>query len=258
MENKKIEKNRFSIRDYQLLFDYLDKKAAEGWLLTDYHEKTLEFTAMEPKKIRYDFCFYPDYVAGDTKISDSLQNMWDLALLDGWQHINGNYHIQFFYNEDENCAPLHTDATVLLEDYNRLIKKQYVKTWAAAAAIAAAALGLFVLWWAVVSAEYKATGYVTFALYAVSSIATVFVPFTFWESVYHIVKIIRYRRWYKKALRTAEDDNKFLPMKPKGTADTLNIIISILVIVVLLIQAATFAQFSFIKDVLEAVLNQTV
>lgn len=250
------EKNRFSLWDYPQLIDYLQHKARDGWQLVDYHEKTLEFKRCEPKPLKFAVSFYPEYVAGETKPYEKLEKLWEIAALDGWQHITGNYHTQVFYNENINVLPLHTDAVVQLENYDSIIKKQYLKKWKICAVISAAALALFVLWFGIVSAQYKQTGYITFTHYALLGIMRIFVPYTFWETVYNLVKIFKYKKWHKAAFESAKDTNNFIPLRAYNFSDKINLGISIGAIIGLIMQVFAFISLgSFAKDAIEYMLN---
>lgn len=256
MTEKKTQKNPYSLWDYPQLIDYLQKMALDGWMLTDYHEKTLEFEKSEPKQLRFEVSFFSDYVAGIKQPPEKLEKMWDFAQMDGWQHITGSYHTQVFYNENINCPPLHTDAVVRLENYDSIITKLYLKKWKICAAISGVALVLFLLWFGIVSANYNRTGYVTFTHYVLSGLARTFIPYTFGETVYNLVKIIKYKKWHKAAMETAKDNNNFIPLRANDFSDKINVGISIGVIVSLMVQFFSFVWLGTLaKDAIEYMLN---
>ena len=256
MTQKKTQKNRYSLWDYPQLTDYLQKMAAEGWMLTAYHEKTLEFEAAEPKQLKFAVSFFPEYVAGVTEIPEKLLKMWDFAAMDGWQHITGNYHTQVFYNENSDCLPLHTDATVALANYDSIIQKQYVKKWKLCAVLSGGVFVGFMALLAAALAEFIATKYMTFWLYSLLGMAGVLLTYTFCEFIFNIVKMSKYKKWYKRAQQTAKDNNDFIPLRANNFTDKINAVISVLAIISLMLQFFSFVWASaFMKEALEYVLN---
>ena len=256
MTEKKTQKNPYSLWDYPQLIDYMQKMALDGWMLTDYHEKTLEFEKSEPKQLRFAVSFFPDYVAGIKEPPEKLEKMWDFAQMDGWQHITGSYHTQVFYNEAINCPPLHTDAVVRLENYNSIITKLYLKKWKICAALS---LGAYLVFTAVLLTmyfDYRATQYVTFEYNTMCSVKNLFQIYTLGEFVYNTVKLVRYKKWYKRSLETAREDNNFIPLIANNFTDKINLGISIAVIVSLMMQFFSFVWLGTLaKDAIEYMLN---
>ncbi|MBQ5313109.1 MAG: DUF2812 domain-containing protein [Oscillospiraceae bacterium] len=253
---KKTQKNPYSLWDYPQLTDYLQKMALEGWMLTSYHEKTLEFQKCEPKQLKFAVSFFPDYVAGVTAPPEKLEKMWDFALMDGWQHITGNYHTQVFYNENPDCMPLHTDAVIALKNYDSIIQKQYVKRWKICAVLSGGVFVGFVVLLAAALAKFIATKYMTFWLYSLLSIAGILLTYTFCEFIFNIVKMTKYKKWYRKAQQTAKDDNDFIPLRANNFTDKINVVISALAIISIMMQFFSLVWMSaWMKEALEYVLN---
>jgi len=230
--------------------------ALDGWMLTSYHEKTLEFEKTEPKQLKFAVSFFPDYVAGISTPPEKLEKMWEFAEMDGWQHITGNYHTQVFYNENPGCMPLHTDAVVQLENYDSIIQKQYVKRWKLCAVLSG---GVFVGFMALLAAaliKYLSTKYITFWLYSLIGIARILPIYTFGECIFNIVKMSKYKKWHKKAQQTAKDDNNFIPLRANNFTDKINAGISIGVMIGLVMQLFSFIWLSsFAKTAVEYMLN---
>lgn len=231
--------------------------AAEGWLLTGYHEKILEFEQTEPQKLHFAVSFFPDYVAGVSQPPEKLEKLWEFAQMDGWQHITGNYHTQVFFNTAENPVPLHTDATVQLENYDSIIKKQYLKKWKICAGLSAAAYLVFAVLLLVNLIPYISTQHMTFPLYALLSVRQTFLPYTLGEFIYNIVKIVRYKKWLKKSAQSAKDANAFIPLTANNFSDKINVVVSAVIIISLFIQIFSFVRMSaFMSSAIEAVFNQ--
>lgn len=256
MTQKKTQKNPYSLWDFPQLIDYLQKMAAEGWILTAYHEKTLEFCQSEPKNLHFAVSFFPEYVAGTTETPEKLLKMWEFAEMDGWQHITGNYHTQVFYNEAQNPMPLHTDATVLLKNYHSIIEKQHVKRWKICAALSGGVFVVFMALLIIAWLKFLDTKYMTFWLYSLIGIARILPLYTFGECIFNVVKLSKYKKWYKKAQQTAKDNNDFIPLRANNFTDKINVCISIGVLIGLVIQIFSFVWLSsFAKTAVEYMLN---
>lgn len=259
MTQKKTEQNKFSLWDYPQLIDYLQKMALEGWMLEKYHEKTLEFIAAEPKQLKFAVSFFPEYVAGETEIPQKLEDMWFFAQMDGWQHITGNYHTQVFFNENVDCMPLHTDAVVQLKNYDSILKAKYLKRWKICAALSAVVFAGFMLMLIVAGIDFYKTKYMTFWLYSLIGIGRILPFYTLAEFIYNLVKIRKYKKWYKKSLATAKDNNDFIPLRGNDFTDKINIGISIGAVIGIVIQLFGFLWLSsFAKEAMEYVLNNPV
>ena len=256
MTQKKTEQNKYSLWDYPQLIKYLETMAEDGWMLEKYHEKTLDFVAAEPKTVKFAVSFYPEYVAGDTKISPKLEDMWDFAAMDGWHHITENYHTQVFYNENTHCMPLHTDATVQLKNYDSILKTTYLKKWKISAALSGGVFVAFMLMLVVAGIDFYKTKYMTFWLYSLIGIGRILPFYTFAECVYNLVKIRRYKKWYKKSLESAKDTNDFVPLRANDFTDKINMGVSIGAIIGIVIQIFGFVWFSaFAKEAMEYIIN---
>ena len=250
------QKNPYSLWDFPQLIDYLQKMAADGWMLTAYHEKTLEFEQTEPQNVHFAVSFFPEYAAGATETPEKLLKMWDFAEMDGWQHITGNYHTQVFYNTEANPNPLHTDATVLLKNYDSIIQKQYVKRWKICTAISGGVFAVFMALLVIAWLDFLATEYMTFWLYSLIGVSRILPLYTFGECIFNTVKISKYKKWYRKAQQTSKDDNNFIPLRANDFTDKINVGISIGAIIGIVMQVFSFVWLSsFAKAAMEYVIN---
>ena len=224
MEQKKIMPNRWGIWDWPLLIEHLEKMALEGWLLTDYHEKTLEFEAVQPKKIKYAVTFFKDYNPDGYTPPEDLVYMWQLCETDGWKNITRNSYIQIFYNENPDAPPFHTDAVVQYENFNGMIEASFVQKWKYNAYL------IFVF-----SAIYLG-GRVPRLIKAFSEMGdratlTVFlvilVVFLLYEMLYSLFRWHKYSQWRRIAKVYAEEDDIFMAPFDSPFYDKLNFAVTV-------------------------------
>ncbi|MBQ6896200.1 MAG: DUF2812 domain-containing protein [Oscillospiraceae bacterium] len=245
MEQKKIMPNRWGIWDWPLLIEHLEKMALEGWLLTDYHEKTLEFVSAEPRRIHYDIMFFPDYNYDFSDIPPKLEQMWEIAEMDGWKHITKNYYVQVFYNEQPDPVSLHSDAVVTLNGFDGLVKKKFVTVWRRAAVAAFVLLVAFCVWLVVSALVFSQTGETNFMQFAVLSMGSVLVPYMVIQLGYHCFRIHSYKKWLNYAYIAAQDDNQLIPPVSYSFAEKAHFAVSVVGGIIMVIQFAAFARIAF-------------
>ncbi len=104
-------------RNYRVSTQYLEEMAAQGWMLKIYGESVTFFKKCEPKTLR----FAVDYMAKErhqfleNRKSPHVQEYLALCAESGWDFVDGDGYVYIFCTEDENAAPLQTDAQTYLE-----------------------------------------------------------------------------------------------------------------------------------------------
>lgn len=210
MENRKIEKNRFGLWDYPLLVHYLENMAASGWMLCDCTETTLEFEKQPPRKVRFAVTFFPDYDFLDPQPPESLKRLWEFCEINGWINVTDNASMQIFYNGDENCTPLHTDAVVQLENFDAMMKAEKVKLWKQNVWINGIFFGILLLVFATLAEQVNLTEFVDI-LRRGSPLALLMLARHFYIFITDGARWLGYSRWHKAARTTAQNQNIFIP-----------------------------------------------
>lgn len=245
MKQKKTMPNKWGIWDWPLLIEHLEDMALQGWLLENYHEKTLEFVQIEPRQIHYDIMFFPDYNYDFNDIPPKLEQMWEFAELDGWKHITKNYYIQVFYNEQTDPASLHSDAVAALNGFDGLVKKKFLARWRRGAVAAAVVLMAFLVWLVVAAVVYSQTGETNFMHFALLSVGSVLVPYMIMQIGYHCFRLRSYKKWLSCARAVAQDDNQLAAPVSYKFAEKAHLALSVVGGIIMLIQLATFLHIAF-------------
>lgn len=236
--------NKWGIWNWPLLIEHLEKMALDGWLLVDYHEKTLEFIPTEPGRIHYDIMFFPEYNYNFNDIPPKLEQMWEIAEMDGWEHITKNYYVQVFYNKQTDPVSLHSDAIVTLNGFDELVKKRFVTKWKRAAIAATVVLAAFFVWLAVSAVAFSQTGETNFMQFAVLSIGSVLVPYMIMQIGYHCFRLHSYKKWLDYAHTIAQEDNLLAAPVSYNFAEKAHFAISVAGGIIMIIQFAAFISIA--------------
>ena len=224
MEQKKTVPNKWGIWDWPLLIEYLEEMALSGWMLTDYHEKTLGFVQIQPEKIKYAVTFFKEYNPDGYTPPEDLVYMWQMCETDGWKNVTNNNYIQIFYNRDPDAPPFHTDAVVQYHNFNSMIESSLVQKWKYNAYLmflfAVIYMGNSVpkLVRATTEPAYRATLMVFMTILGV---------FFLYEMVYSLFRWHKYRQWRRIAQVYAEKEDVFMAPYDNPFYDKLNFAVTV-------------------------------
>lgn len=104
-------------RNYRVSTQYLEEMAAKGWMLKIYGESIMIFKKCEPRKLRFaiDYMSKERHEFLEHRKSPHVQEYLDLCAESGWDFVDGDGYVYIFCTEDENVAPLQTDAQTYLD-----------------------------------------------------------------------------------------------------------------------------------------------
>ena len=223
MENKRTEKNKFTIWDYPLLIAYLEQMAADGWMLCDCTETTLEFEQQPPQQVHFAVTFFPDYDFLDPEPPENLKRLWAFCQMYGWINVTDNASMQIFYNPEPNPVPLHTDAVVQLENFNAMMENEKIKQWKQNVWVNGVFFGILLLVFAAVAQEVSLTEFAGI-LRRGSPLALLMLARHLYILITDGTRWLNYSRWYKAARIAAENENIFMPPQENqvlANADTV-------------------------------------
>lgn len=131
-----MEKREFQIRFFQCQIyelgsfkEYLEKKAAQGWMLEKREGMLCYFRKDEPKEVRFAveaFEKAPDYTIG---YIDSNKEYIDFCEAAGWKFVCATGKVQIFYTEDKSVVPIETDAKMKLKSIHNRICSENLWGW---------------------------------------------------------------------------------------------------------------------------------
>jgi len=112
MKGKKIWTTRFYFERNELdsVAEFLEDKFAHGWEMTSLTGASFGFRKTEPKKVKVSV-----ELAENDGDETEKKRFIEYCEADGWTHFFDGGLLQFFFNEDLDAEPIHTDEEVKLK-----------------------------------------------------------------------------------------------------------------------------------------------
>ena len=216
MRGVKYELNSYSFYDTEGLARRFERMAAEGWA-PDRVGLLLRYRRIEPQKLRFAVTYYPD----DSGEKDGEEVFLDYCAQAGWQQAAGAGDLTFWggaegkggglggrtrhvlCTADENAVDVETDPVLQVDAMHRALRyyEGLLFFWL---------LYMFLRVWDIVS------GLQTDPLYALIYEMGDLLPWIAPAAALICgTDLVCYRRWYREAARTAREEHRFLPAKPR-------------------------------------------
>lgn len=119
----------FTFYDRTGIQNYLEKKAAEGWMLDRLGGFSWKFRRTEPMKVRFAVTYFPKASAFDPGPSEQQAMFHEFCAHSGWKLVAYSAQLQIFCNEQENPVPIETDPEIELENIHRTAVKTYLPSY---------------------------------------------------------------------------------------------------------------------------------
>lgn len=116
----------FSIFNRSGLERRLARMAEKGWLLDGIGQVFWIYRRIEPKKLTFSVCYFPEASAFDLEPSEERETFYDLCAHAGWILAASSAQLQIFYNEGENPVPIETDPVTEVESIHRMAKSYFL------------------------------------------------------------------------------------------------------------------------------------
>ena len=100
--------------------------AERGWLLEKIGAFTWRYRRIQPKKLAFSVCYFPQASMYAPQPSDGQNMFYDLCAHTGWTLAASSGQMQVFYNERENPVPIDTDPALEVEAVHQSAKKGYL------------------------------------------------------------------------------------------------------------------------------------
>ena len=126
MKDVKRRVETFSLYDRAGIERHLAKMAEQGWLL----EKIgllWSYRRIEPKKLAFSVCYFPQATAFDPEPTEGQQTFYDLCRHTGWTLAASSAWFQVFYNERPHPVPIETDPVTAVDAIHRVAKKDFLR-----------------------------------------------------------------------------------------------------------------------------------
>lgn len=203
MRQKKTRLEMYSLYDHTGLSAHLEKMAARGWLLEKIGTWGWTYRRCEPMQVRFAVTYFPKASPYDPGPSDGELDFQAYCKEAGWILAASSAQLQIFYHPDPDCTPLETDALTQVENIHEAGKKTFLWT-----NYLFLALSIF---------EILILGVTRISSNPIELFTQTTIPFSLllWLllGILSVVELVTYYRWRKKALRLAEEEDRFLPTK---------------------------------------------
>lgn len=201
MKDRKRRFVTFTFYDRTSIENYLEKQAAEGWLLEKTSAFGWVFRRIEPAKLHFAVTYFPGASAFDPGPSDRQLRFQEFCAHTGWELIASNAQIQIFCNRRENPIPIETDPEIELENIHASVKKSFLPAYFTDLFLAFMQIVLFFqrFQWDPIGALASTTSLLSLALWVLLIIATG-------------SELVLYFRWLHRAKKAARE-GRFLETK---------------------------------------------
>ena len=116
--------NRFAPYDKTGICKYLERKAADGWLLVDMSSIMWEYKRIEPQKLKFNISYVNKSSAYDYGLTENQLSFVEYCEHSGWKFAASFDHTFVFYTDNENTVPIETDTVVEVENIHYIMKRK--------------------------------------------------------------------------------------------------------------------------------------
>lgn len=201
--NTRYEYPLYAFYDHTGMARHLEKMAAKGWMLEKIRTNGLwRYRRMEPKKLRFAVTYFPSASDFDAVPGEDQQTFYDLCQAAGWEFVAQTFQMQVFCNAQEDPVPLETDPKIQVENIDEAMWRGYM--WGIVISLAVAGMGIL--------------GVLNFLdNHPLRTLSRYFVIYLFFLSITlgltQGADLLNYHLWRRKALRLAEEEGRFLPVR---------------------------------------------
>lgn len=126
MKMTKRRYEMFSIFDRAGLERRLAKLAEKGWLLDEIGQVFWIYRRIEPKKLTFCICCFPEAGQYDPEPTPEQQAFYELCAHAGWKLAATSGQLQVFYNERPDPVPLETDPVMTVAATHHMAKNYFL------------------------------------------------------------------------------------------------------------------------------------
>ena len=119
----------FSFYDRTGIREYLERQAAQGWMLEKTSALGWVFRRIEPQRVHFAVTYFPQASVFDPEPSEEQQLFRDFCAHTGWRLVAANAQMQIFCNEGADPVPIETDAVLEVETIHKAMKKFFLPNY---------------------------------------------------------------------------------------------------------------------------------
>lgn len=195
---------QFTFYDKTGIQRYLEKQAAQGWMLQKISCGWV-FRRIEPKKLHFFVTYFYKKSIFEPEGSEEQKRFWEFCEHAGWKLAATNEQMQIFYNEGEDPVPIETDAAMEVEKISRSVWKSFLLPY----------ILLLVSFFLHIGSLIERMRYDPLSILADDMDMLILCSWCL-LAVYVIREIVRYFFWRRKAVRMAAAGGGFAPTRGVG------------------------------------------
>ena len=193
--------------------------AEQGWMVDQPGNFTWTFKRIEPQKLRFSVTYFPAASEFDPGPTDKELTKLDFCAQDGWKLALKWGVMQIFYNEDENAVPIETEPVAQVENVKKSMRKNVLFPHLFEAALIAWYMFMQVAMFRRDPVKYLSDPHSVYQI-----------PMWICLLLACLYEVGFYFFWTRKAMKTAEKDGVFLPIKTNIRASYILLAFSFLLI----------------------------
>lgn len=202
MKEKKRCLAHFTFYDRTGIQKFLEKKAAQGWLLEKIAPVFWIFRRIEPKKVHFAVTYFSKASIYDPEPTEQQRIFQAFCEYSGWKLSGIHGPLQIYYNEAEDPVPIETDPRMELKTIHASAKRNFLPSYFLLLAVAFMQLAT------------QIGQLATFPLTYLSQNTTLFNWLTITVLFIMCVQEIGgYFLWYRKAKQATEERGEFVETK---------------------------------------------
>lgn len=129
--NRELQIRYYScqLNELDSLKGYLEKKAAQGWMLEKWKSSICYFRKCKPKKVKFSVEIFDKASEFMVDYNATNEEYIEYCQAAGWNFVSAEGQVQIFYTEDESAIPIETDSQQKFETIHKITFKRYIKNW---------------------------------------------------------------------------------------------------------------------------------
>ena len=126
MKETRLFLARFALYDKTGICKYLEKKAANGWMLDEMGVLFWRFRRIEPQKLKFSVIYFKSASEYDPKFTESQLRFQEYCEYTGWQFAASRGETLVYYSENEDALQLETDPVVEVTSVHSVMWRRWL------------------------------------------------------------------------------------------------------------------------------------
>ena len=224
MRNQKHCMARFAFYDRTGIQAFLEKQAAQGWMLEDIGNFGWKFRRTEPQQLRFAVVYFPKADMYDPEPGEAEQTFREFCAHGGWILAASSAQMQIFYTKGEESIPIETDPVMEVENIHKSMKKSVLPACWLMLVFLVLLLVLAVIGYRASMIRYLSDSGMLLAVVCCAAMLMM-----------DIWQMGSYYRWYRRAQKTAEAEGIFLETRSTSRGETVAAVVVLICLVGLLL-----------------------